>query len=255
MNPTTPDFQAVCFHNLILLAKWLKELHENTGRLIRLAIEPEPLCEMSSIPHDAVPLFRTLFEMADALGDLPCVREHFGLCFDVCHQAVVFEDVTTSINQIISSDIRINKVHITNAVELQNPSENAAGREALISYVEPRYLHQTFAKMSDGTVVNRLDLTADDIRREPSDSFLQADVWRVHFHVPVFADDLGPLNTTRPDLKAALRAIVKLEYAPHLEVETYTWPVMPESDATTSPLSSQITHELKSAYDLLRELN
>ncbi|MEO2016030.1 MAG: metabolite traffic protein EboE [Fuerstiella sp.] len=255
MNPTTPDFQAICFRNLILLAKWLKELHESTGRLIRLAIEPEPLCEMSSIPGDAVPLFRSLFEMAEALGDLPCVQEHIGLCFDVCHQAIVFEDVTTSINLIVSSDIRINKVHITNAIELQNPSENAAGREALVSYVEPRYLHQTFARMSDGSVVNRLDLTADDIRREPSDSFLQAETWRVHFHVPVYADELGPLKTTRPDLKAALQTILELEYSPHLEVETYTWPVMPDSDTAASSLSSQITRELESAYDLLRELS
>ncbi len=255
MNPTTPDFQAICFHNLIQLAKWLKELHESTGRLIRLAIEPEPLCEMSSIPEDAVPLFRSLFEMAEALGELPCVREHIGLCFDVCHQAVVFENVTTSINQIVSNDIRINKVHITNAVELQNPSENAAGREALINYVEPRYLHQTFAKMNDGSVTSRLDLAADDIRREPTDSFLQADVWRIHFHVPVFADELGPLKTTRPDLKAALQAILEIDYAPHLEVETYTWPVMPEGDEDTCSLSSHIARELESAYDLLRELS
>ncbi|MDG1897423.1 MAG: metabolite traffic protein EboE [Fuerstiella sp.] len=253
MNPTTADFQAICFHNLIVLAKWLKELHESTGRLIRLAIEPEPLCEMSSIPDDTVPLFRSLFEMAEALGDLPTVQEYIGLCFDVCHQAVVFEDVTTSVNQVVSSDIRINKVHITNAVELQSPSKNTAGREALINYVEPRYLHQTYAKMSDGSIVNRLDLSADDICRDPADSFLQADVWRVHFHVPVFADELGPLKTTRPDLKAALQAIMELEYAPHLEVETYTWPVMPERDTDAPSLSSQITRELKSAYDLLRE--
>ncbi|MCP4507339.1 MAG: hypothetical protein GY826_13230, partial [Fuerstiella sp.] len=174
---------------------------------------------MSSIPEDAVPLFRSLFEMAEALGDLHCVKEHIGLCFDVCHQAVVFEDVTTSINQIVSSDIRINKVHITNAIELQNPSGNVAGREALVSYVEPRYLHQTFARMSDGSVVNRLDLTADDIRQEPADSFLQAETWRVHTHVPVSADELGPLMATRPDLTAALQAVLELESSPHLVVE------------------------------------
>jgi hypothetical protein len=56
-------------------------------------------------------------------------------------------------------------------------------------------------------------------------------------------------------LKAALQTILELEYSPHLEVETYTWPVMPDSDTAASSLSSQITRELESAYDLLRELS
>lgn len=254
MNPTEPDFHALCFRNLIKLAGDLKQIHEETGRKIRLAIEPEPLCEMSSTADNTVPLFRLLFEMAEATSHLDDVREYIGLCFDVCHQAVEFEEIPRSFDQIEDAGIRINKVHITNAIELRKPAENTEGRKTLLEYVEPRYLHQTFARYADGSIHNRLDLEPEDITRQPADAFLQAEAWRVHFHVPVYAETLGALHTTRDDLIAALRKVHMLEYAPHLEVETYTWPVMPGAAGQTD-LVDQITQELQSASQLLAELS
>ena len=124
-----------------------------------------------------------------------------------------------------------------------------------MEYVEPRYLHQTFAKFNDGRVVYRTDLDSVDILRQPADEFLQADAWRIHFHVPVYADELGPLKTTRPDLIAALRKVQRLEYAPHLEVETYTWPVMPDATDGRDQLADQISQELQSAIDLVHQLD
>lgn len=253
MNPTEPDFHAVCFRNLIKLAGELKDIYEKTGRKIRLAIEPEPMCEISSISDDAIPQFQTLFDLADATDNLDVVQEYIGVCFDVCHQAVGFEDVPKSIDQLEDAGVRLNKIHITNAIELQNPSTNSAGRAALLNYCEPRYLHQTYAKLQDGRVLNRLDLLEEDIRADSAGEFMEAESWRVHFHVPVYAEELGPLKTTRNDLKAALRRVKLLGYAPQLEVETYTWPVMPESDQQID-LADQITTELRSAYELLNEL-
>lgn len=250
MNPTGPEFHATCLHHLVQMGRFLKDLHRETGRCIRLAVEPEPMCEMSSIPDDTVPLFRTLFEMADALSCEDTVREYIGLCFDVCHQAVLFEQIPRSIDQVIDAGIRINKVHITNAVELIRPAENAAGREVLQTFVEPRYLHQTYAKTSSGKILSRTDLLTEDIQKSPADEFLQAEAWRVHFHVPVYADELGPLRTTRADLQAALRRVAMMEYAPHLEVETYTWPVMPDATEQNG-LVDQISQEITAAYDMM----
>jgi len=254
MNPTTGEFHATCFHNLIQMAGFLRDLYRDTGRMIRLAVEPEPMCEISSIPNDAVPMFKSLFEMADALGHLEGVREHIGVCLDVCHQAVEFELLPRSIDQLVDIGVRINKVHITNALELESPATNEDGREALREFVEPRYLHQTYAQMADGTVQQRVDLSVTDLERNPPDDFLKADAWRIHFHVPVYADRIGALKTTRKDLRAALQRVHLLKYAPHLEVETYTWPVMPEQDDDTG-LAGQITKELRSAYDLLSEIS
>jgi hypothetical protein len=43
-----------------------------------------------------------------------------------------------------------------------------------------------------------------------------------------------------------------MEYAPHLEVETYTWPVMP--DATEQKgLVDQISQEISAAYDMMAQ--
>ena len=254
MNPHGQEFHARCFSGLIRLARFLHHLQQTTGRTIRLGLEPEPMCEMSETETSTLPVFRRLFQQAEALGCEAVVREYIGLCFDVCHQAVEFEAVTKSIDMLVRNDIRINKVHITNAVELTDPAHNHEGREALCRFVEPRYLHQTYAQFADGTVEQRIDLQQADIRRTPADRFLQADRWRVHFHVPVFAETLGPLRTTRPDLAAALQRVARLDYAPHLEVETYTWPVMPgDSSSPSTGLADRIAQEMLSARDLLND--
>jgi len=254
MNPQSAGFRAQCYAQLIQLARGLKALYETTGRRNRLGLAPEPYCELSGTRSRSLPVMRGLYEQADALGCEPLVREYIGLCFDVCHQAVEFEDVAQSIRDFDQAGIRINKVHITNAVVLENPATNQAGRELLCSFAEPRYLHQTFARFADGSVQSRLDLQRQDLLRDPPDQFLEADEWRVHFHVPIFAESLGPLKTTRGQLAAALRQVARLSYAPHLEVETYTWPVMPgESAATTESLGQRICRELQSAAALLAD--
>jgi hypothetical protein len=254
MNTHGNDFHAVCFRNLIRFARFLHELYEATGRRIRLGLEPEPICELSGTEQWTLPVLQGLYQQADALNCESLVREYIGLCFDVCHQAVEFENVTQSIDRIVSRGIRINKVHITNAVELRDPANNPEGRAALKQFSEPRYLHQTFAKFADGSVESRLDLSVEDLARQPADRFMQAEAWRVHFHVPIFAESLGPLFTTRPDLAAALKRVAQLDYAPHLEVETYTWPVMPDSTSDpASDLATRIAKELQSAGDLLAD--
>lgn len=255
MNPRDADFHAVCFSHLIRLAKYLQLLYETTGRRIRLGLEPEPMCEMSGTAQWTLPVFGRLFAQADALGCESVVREYIGVCFDVCHQAVEFEDVAESIEQFVRQGIRINKVHITNAVELLNPAGNAAGRQALRQFVEPRYLHQTYAQFSDGRIETRLDLKLEDIDRQPADEFMKAERWRVHFHVPVFAETLGLLKTTHQDLVSALRKVLTLPYAPHLEVETYTWPVMPDETFVSPSLTDRIAQELRSASVLLAEFS
>jgi hypothetical protein len=133
-----------------------------------------------------------------------------------------------------------------------NPAGNLEARTALAQYVEPRYLHQTFAKMPSGDISTRVDLAVDDVLREPADEFMQADIWRVHFHVPVNAESLGPLSTTRPDLIRALDAARKLPYAPHLEVETYTWEVLPGGSAVS--LVDGLTAEVTATQTLLAQL-
>ena len=219
------DFADRCADQLIELAHGLHRLWSETGRMIRLAIEPEPFCVIETTA-ETIQFFRRLRERASASKSLDAVRTHLGVCYDVCHQAVEFEDVAASIRSLAAEDIRINKVHITCAIEISKPCERKEALAALSRYVEPRYLHQTFARSGDGLIARYVDLD-QSMTSNPPPEFRDAEMWRVHFHVPVDAEHLGPLGTTRGDLKRALEVIPELDYAPHLEVETYTWEVLP----------------------------
>jgi sugar phosphate isomerase/epimerase len=243
------DFLRESAARLIDAAVTLARYHEQTGKMIRLAIEPEPLCVLETIA-EAISFFDLLALDAARAGKEQAVRAHIGLCYDVCHQAVEFEDAGESIRALDEADIRINKLHISCALQLDNPAENNVGRAALRRYVEPRYLHQTTALNLDGSVIRQVDLTEEFIRNPPG-NFADARAWRIHFHVPVNAHHMGPLSTTRPDLLKAVAAIAELDYAPHLEVETYTWEVLP--DAKPGDLVDGLTRELLSAAKIISE--
>ena len=244
------DFEACCIQRLLELAERLDQLHDETGRVIRLAIEPEPYCVLETTP-EALSFFERLWTTADEIGQTDIARRHLGVCYDVCHQSVEFEDVAESIASLTAAGVRINKVHITCALRLSDPATNTDGRDALAHYIEPRYLHQTLARLPNGEVLGEIDLSAAFCEHPPS-QFNQATEWRTHFHVPVNAESIGPLQTTRGDLRRALEAVHRLPYAPHLEVETYTWGVLPGDEKPS--LVDGLTAELSATQELLLEV-
>jgi len=67
--------------------------------------------------------------------------------------------------------------------------------------------------------------------------------WRVHFHVPLFREELGPLRSTQPWVAALLRQLVARAYDGHLEVETYTWDVLPDA-YRGEPVAAAVAREL-----------
>ncbi len=252
--PRTASFFADCQERLLRTAQELDRICRETGRLIRLAIEPEPLCVLETTP-ETIGFFEGLFAEAGRQGLEDLARRHLGVCYDVCHQAVEFEPVGESIAALHGAGIRLNKIHISSAIELRDPRHNTEGRAALARYVEERYLHQTTAHLPGGKVLRQLDLT-QELALEPPAEFLAADCWRIHFHVPVNAANLGPLHTTRSELGPALEAVSRLPSAPHLEVETYTWEVLPEGTApgierTTDWLVAGLSRELTGTRELL----
>jgi hypothetical protein len=248
----SPYFIRGASASLIDAALTLKGIHEVTGKLIRLAIEPEPLCVLETTA-EAIEFFGKLRQQASEIpGAEEAVRTHIGLCYDICHQAVEFEDVAESIRALDEADIRINKVHISCALQIDHPADNADGRAALRRYVEPRYLHQTTARTLMGTIVRETDLSEAFIANPPR-PFLEAAAWRIHFHVPVNAHHMGPLSTTRSDLIMALTEVANLDYAPDLEVETYTWEVLP--GAQERDLVEGLSRELTSTAKLISEID
>jgi hypothetical protein len=219
------DFLPACIGRLLDLAIGLDQLHDDTGRVVRLAIEPEPCCVLETTA-EAIEFFQSLWAAARERDLLDVVQRHLGVCYDVCHQSVEFEEMDASMAALSAAGVRVNKVHITCALRLPRPMQDPAGREALARFVEPRYLHQTLAQLPGGEVLRETDLTPE-LCQSPPAGFSAAREWRTHFHVPVDAEEIGPLLTTRDDLRMALGAVRRLPYAPHLEVETYTWGVLP----------------------------
>ena len=242
------DFFDRAIAQLLSLAGDLGQLQKKTGKAIRLAIEPEPFCLLETTA-ETIAFFDQLWQAAAARGCEPAAREHLGVCYDVCHQAVEFEDAATAVGQLDAAGIRINKVQISCAVELDRPADPEA-RRALAGFAEARYLHQAFARQADGRIVSAVDLT-EQLALEPAADWQSAETWRVHFHVPVDAERLGPLGTTRAELVRALAAISQLSYRPHLEVETYTWPVLP--GVTAGSVTAGIARELLATRALIAQ--
>jgi hypothetical protein len=68
------------------------------------------------------------------------------------------------------------------------------------------------------------------------------DEWRVHFHVPLHAAPGAPFADTRDHLEAALDWLAAHPGAcGHLEMETYTWEVLPA--ALRVPIEDQLAGE------------
>lgn len=252
------DGHSPFFPRLQECARYLAQLKQRTGRHIRLALEPEPCCWLETTP-ETISFFQTLWTSCDRDSDLDAVRAHLGICYDVCHQAVEFEDAGRSIRSLHEAGIILAKIHLTNALELADPTSPEA-RAELARYVEPRYLHQTMARHPDGRLLIIEDITLAHTLKPPED-WLECPSWRVHFHVPVHRETLGQLVTTRSSLRDALLAARDLPYAPHLEVETYTWGVLPSTDSHLSvrqpdfDLIAGLHAEMVSVQALISELS
>ena len=218
--------------NLLRHAAHLVEIERNSGRLIQLALEPEPCCFLETI-EESVDYFEQHLFSSDAqrrLAELTGLSEaaaedalhrYLGICYDVCHAAVEYEDASASIDALRASGISMPKLQLSSALCI--PEVKAETATALAPFDEPVYLHQVIERGGDA-LRRYLDLNEalavldQAIGRE----------WRVHFHVPVFLDELEHFSTTQDFLKEIL-AIHKAEpISQHLEVETYTWDVLPE---------------------------
>jgi sugar phosphate isomerase/epimerase len=208
------------------LAEDLAALRMETGRSIRIAFEPEPGC-----------LLETVQQAADLLPSLD--EDHFGLCLDICHLAVGFEDPVTALSLLARAGVPVVKAQVSCALHADRP-DNPDTRQALAQFAEPRFLHQT---RQEGNPVGVDDL--GEVLADPGALGATAP-WRTHFHIPVHADPAPPLSSTRPVLQQTLAALFAADRpgTHHLEVETYTWSVLPDPPRTSRDLAEGIAAEL-----------
>ena len=226
------DVAAMADHLLQHVAH-LVRLRARTGRLVALALEPEPHCFLETIAEAVAWFARDLHGPAaaqrlaalsglDAAAAAQALHDHLGLCLDLCHAAVEFEDAAGCIRQLEEAGIRVHKVQVSAGLRL--PTLDAAALEALRRFDDPVYLHQVVQRGPLG-LQRYADLpqALAALTGEAGDR-----EWRVHFHVPIFLDRLAPFGSTQSFVREVLALQRRQPVSAHLEVETYTWDVLPE---------------------------
>ena len=210
--------------NVVQIAAALFDLNRHTGQDIHLDIEPEPdgLVETA---EEFIRFFEKLLStgapLLAKLADVPraqaedALRRHITVCYDLCHSAVEYEDARTAIGAFRRAGIRIGRVQISSAVKVPVPSKRMS--EHLSALADPVYLHQT---IGDRERYADLPEALDGIENARSSE------WRIHYHVPLFMQSYGELGSTQSEVRNAL-AQFRPEEVRHLEIETYTWGVLP----------------------------
>lgn len=222
------------------IAQRLETLETQTGRLIYLCLEPEPGCVLQR-SDDIVRFFD---EALGAQGEPDRWRRYLRVCHDVCHAAVMFEDQRAVLAKYAAHDIAVGKVQVSAALRIDFDAlasdDRALALAALASFAEDRYLHQTCVRSaSTGQVQFFADLPQALLTAPP------AGQWRVHFHVPIYADRFGLLGTTQADIRHCLEHIAAADpNVRHFEVETYAWSVLPE-ELRAHALGDAIARELQ----------
>ncbi len=220
------------------LAAGLATVQRDTGREVRIAFEPEPGCVVESSAQAAA-----LLSGMDT--------DRLGVCLDLAHLACAWEEPAEALHRLRTAGLPVVKVQVSAAVEAADPE---GGAEALRRWVEPRFLHQTRGAGCAGLADPADPAYAADDLDEALERALPGP-WRVHYHVPLHAPPEEPLGSTLPVLRAALRALFEGPTAgcDHLDVETYTWGVLPAArrPGTDAELAAGIAAELAFARDEL----
>jgi hypothetical protein len=173
------------------------------------------------------------------------LRRHLGIVFDIGHQSVEFDDVPASLDLLSATGVPIFKLQEAAALWVPEVTEDSV-RE-LERFTDTIYLSQT-SELRDGTITRHLNLidAIEAWRARPGGRR----EWRTHFHVPVFLDDLGPFRTTRFAVEQALQAHLTQPQSTHLEIETYTWDVLP-AHLKTGDVIDYVVRELDWVLDRL----
>ncbi len=240
--------------NLGVVAAYLAALQEDTGREIHIGLEPEPSCfvettaETVAFFHGAL---RTVgadvvrkIRGCDAAQAEAILLKHIGVCLDTCHVALQFEDPLEALRTYRREGIRISKVQLSAALM------TGAGDDcwdALRPYAEGVYLHQVKSRIASGEIRSWTDLPA---ALAPAADHFGIDETRVHFHVPLFFQGNGPLASTASTLTPNFFRELKQGATTHVEIETYTFDVLP-ADIRPADVVKSISREFGWVEELL----
>ena len=254
-NVVSDEYVDTFTKNVFRVVKHLIELEGRTGRRVKLAIEPEPACYLETTDEtitwftDRVYSRRGISELA-AIAGIPvseaegAIRRYLGIVFDIGHQSVGFENITDSLTKLVNAGIPIFKLQEAASLWVEDLTVDKV--QALRRFTDTIYLSQTSLKQ-DGKITKYLNLgeALDAFEANPVKTEM-----RTHFHVPVFLEELGPFRTTRFGVQEALKMHRATPLSDHLEIETYTWDVLP-AELKTGDIVDYVSRELEFVRDEL----
>ena len=222
--------------HLAMVVEEMISIRRDTGKILHVDIEPEPdgLIEdtdetISFFQHYLLPEAANYLTKKTSLSSEEIeksIKEHIRICYDLCHFALQYEDHKEAIEKFTKAGIKIGKVQLSSAVSYtftKNAHEKNLAYDCLEKLDEQTYLHQVVQANADKTISQYPDLSFA-LTNFNNPTNLE---WRVHYHVPLFTEKFGALNTTRKDVEKFLTLLQEGLPVTQLEVETYTWEVMP----------------------------
>lgn len=238
--------------HLIAVAVELVRLQQETGKFLHLDIEPEPdgLLENSEeliryfkewlIPRGKTSLAKQLGITETAAEKL--IKAHLQVCYDVCHFAIGYEKPKEAFKKLKQAGIGIGKIQLSAALKLlipESPFERFSLGKRLGEFADTTYLHQVVGRTKEEGLISYPDLP-QALAQLGATMDLE---WRVHFHVPIFLASYGTFKATQEDIVEVLKLVnANPSITKHLEVETYTWEVLPQDTHLT--LGDAISREL-----------
>jgi len=245
------DAASTAGRRLLHLVRFLAELESKTGRLIHVDIEPEPGCCIDTAPGLVQFFEHFLFHH----GEDERVRRYLRVCHDICHTAVMFEDQVETLKLYRGAGIAVGKVQISSAVRVRfdqlSDADQTAAVQQLQGLAEDRYLHQTVeqadAEVGQGRFFEDLPQALAAYESTPPTS-----QWRIHFHVPVYLERFGLLESTRDHVQQLLTEVGRYSDVRHFEVETYAWTVLSRS-LQCADLAEGIAREMLWVLDFASE--
>ncbi len=240
----------------------LHRLRDETGRTVRLAVEPEPFGTLETVDefiefYEGEGVAYTAATLAGEFGftesaAIDAVRAFLAINLDACHLAVEFEDPEKAVEKLLQARVPLAKLHVAAAARVMAPSDNREGLERLARLDEPKYLHQTFAVDRDGRIAFRAtDLP--EFLALPVERLEHLAEVRTHFHMPLYYAATAALGVTSDISATVLRRVVAAGQGTHIVCETYTWPVLAAGDQAVD-VHRGIARELQWTAERMRSV-
>ena len=227
------------------------------GSEIHLGLEPEPSCFLETTAEtDRIFPRRALDERRGRGAENPrlrcrsrpseILRRHIGVCFDTCHVALQFEDPLAALRAYRSEGIRISKVQLSAAL-MTGGDKDLLGGAAAVRRGRLSPPGEGAHRRGRNPLVDRSPAGARRRGRIATASRRRACISTCRFFSKATARSPARCPRSRRIFFASCVAGARRR---HVEIETYTFDVLPE-DVRPADAVSSISREFTWVEELL----